>query len=133
MAWTKIDIKAMKQALSTAYLKCRAFDVRDREAQRDKFLTVLEPAVRTLVVISGIAELMVMFEGRAKENDGAADHFTKHPNVYGKATPEMIERFRGLAGEARKAAAKAKKLIDKINAEGLPQEVLEYDPTNPRG
>ncbi len=55
-------------------------------------------------------------------------HYREHPEVYGDSTPEMIDRFTGLAAESRKDVARADALLAKIAAHGLPAEVVDFDP-----
>jgi len=83
---------------------------------------------RAAIVCSGIAELGAIALDRANKNQDAADHFAAHPKVYGKSTPEIIERFTRLAKEDRKDVKRAELLIARIETEGLPPEVVDYDP-----
>lgn len=127
--WTKKDISICKNALSSFWLVNRPLgdSLREREVA---YAAVRQHVTdhRVDVVCGGIAQLRQISNERALKNQQSADHFAEHPNVYGSATPEMIARFSKLAADDRKEATKAQMLIAKIQAEGLPPEVVAYDP-----
>jgi len=127
--WTKKDIKILCQTISTFWLINRPLGYSMKEHAR-----ALEEVRRALanhraeIVIAGITELGGLAAERATKNQDAADHFRKHPNVYGQHTSEMIARFERYAQEDQKDVDKAKKLIARIVSEGLPPEVTAFDP-----
>ncbi len=123
--WTKVEIKAMTGAIDSTLYTMGGPEPRD--GFRDQF-TALLATQRTEVVREGIGMLRGIAAEREKKDADAAVHFRVHPEVYGDSTPEMIERFTGLAEEARKDVARADALLAKIEASGLPAEVVGYDP-----
>lgn len=127
--WTKRDIKIMCQTISTFWLVNRplGFSAREHASALAEVREYLREH-RTQVVCRGIADLGNLAHSRYLENAQTAEHFKTHPNVYGSSTPEMIERFTNLAAESLKDFEKAKALIERVEREGLPDEVVEYDP-----
>lgn len=127
--WTKKDIAELCQTLSTFWLVNRP--LRDSLSETlnaaDKVRQVLNTH-RTKIVIDGLLDFRSLCEKREERDQGAADHFKAHPEVYGSSTPEMISRFEKLAENSRKDIRKIEKLIERINAEGLPLEVMTFDP-----
>lgn len=87
-------------------------------------------ARRAEVVCQGIANLGNIALERLQKNSDFVEHLRSHPGVYGKSTPEMIERFDNLARENHKDAERARTLIARIEAEGLPPEVIAFDPVS---
>lgn len=65
----------------------------------------------------------------AKSDREFVDHLRAHPEVYGKATPEMVERFTALAAEHDAAARRWAGLCAWIEANPLPEGVRGWDPT----
>ena len=129
MKWTKKDVKIMCQAISTFWLINRPLG--DSLAAHQRALARVREYLserREEVVCVGIADLADLAAERARKDQEAADHFRSHPEVYGEGTPEMIARFEELAAESRGDVARAEKLVAKIHAEGLPPEVVGFDP-----
>lgn len=130
MKWTKKDIKIMCQAISSFWLINRPLSDSMRvhnDALADVRAYLGEH--RTHVVLQGIADLGNLAHHRYEENLKTAEHFKNHPEIYGKSNPEMIERFTNLASDHHKDFLKAKSLMEKIEANGLPPEVMSFDPT----
>ena len=129
MKWFKKDIKILCGTISTFWLMNRPLGDSMSEHQR-----VLERVRQFLaehrveVVCSEISGLGNLAAERSKKYQDTVDHFTAHPEVYGKSTPMMIERFSKLAAESRKDVAKAQILLTRIQTEGLPPEVMGFDP-----
>jgi len=86
---------------------------------------------RTEAVLAGLQELVNMFAERAEKNAETAKHYAAHPDIMGDGTPEIVERFDRLAMEATRDADKGAALIERIKLEGLPPEVVDFDPTAP--
>ena len=127
--WTKKDVKVMQQAISTFWLYNRPLgdSVREHDAALAEVRDYLRDH-RAEVVLHGITELGNIARERYVKNAETAEHFETHPEVYGKSTPEMVERFRRLAEEDRRDFQKAKDLMDRIQTEELPPEVTSFDP-----
>ena len=45
---------------------------------------------------------------------------------------EMVDRFMGLSAQDERDVSKGLKLLDRIRANGLPPEVVSFDPTTVR-
>jgi hypothetical protein len=119
--WTKKAIKTLQGQL-TSFVVCHRLYYKPEAIEgfiREK---------RLEVVLAGMREFVAMHEERSAENAKTADHFEANPGIYGKATPEMVQRFRGFAAEEAKDAAAARALVAKVEAEGLPPEVVAFDP-----
>jgi hypothetical protein len=128
-AWTKKDIKVLCQAISTFWLVNRPLG--DSLAEHERALAEVRAYLaehREEVVCAGVAELGGIAAERARQNQETAYHFRSHPEVYGKSTPEMIERFTRFAAENHRDLAWAEKLVARVQAEGLPPEVVAFDP-----
>ena len=119
--WTKKAIKSLQSQL-TSFVVCH------RMHYKPEHIASVIREKRLDVVLSGLRSFLAMHEDRAQKNAETADRFEAHPEVYGRATPEMITRFRGLAEDERKAAEGVRALITKVEAEGLPPDVLAFDP-----
>jgi hypothetical protein len=65
---------------------------------------------------------------RALENLKFVQHLKDNPQVYGKSTPEMIERFEKSAGESMEQAWLYVETQLAVLASQLPHSVLEYVP-----
>ncbi len=65
----------------------------------------------------------------AKSDREFVEHLRAHPEVYGKATPEMIERFTALAAEHSAAARRWAGLRAWVETNPLPDGVSGWDPT----
>ncbi len=119
--WTKKEIKAVQGSLDSFWLfnrlyypaKAIAFDIDSR---------------RQDIVCAHLKAFAGMVTERAKRSEESAEHAEKNPHVWGKSTPEMVERFRGMAAEDMKGVAWNLKLVAKIDANGLPPECLDYLP-----
>jgi hypothetical protein len=125
-AITKKQIAAMCSAIMGTWLA-----MRDRGMPGTVFLRVLSEK-RVDAVLDGLRERVVWHEEHAAKDRGSAAHFRAHPHVYGKSTPEMIERCSAGAAKYDKGAAWFRALEQRVIAEGLPAEVIAYDPTVPR-
>jgi hypothetical protein len=127
--WTKKDIKILKQAIDSFWLYNRPLSDSHRERQAALEAVKEHLAVhRVEIICDHIAQLAGLYRERAQKNQEAADHFAAHPEINGKSTPEMIERFSRFAAEELKGVKAAQILISKIQTLGLPPEVLSYEP-----
>lgn len=131
MKWTKKDIKIMCGTLSTFWLLHRPLDGSTSVAST-LLLTFLDAPQRLEVVCAGIEDLVDMNWHRAVEAEKTSNHYADHPNVMGKETPEIVRRFANIASEYERDGVKGKDLLEKIKSNGLPPEVLMFDPTGGR-
>ena len=132
--WTKRDVKTLCQTISTFWLVNRPLG--DSLSEHERVLEAVRWYLvqhRSDVVCAGVAELGEMAAERARQDQETADHFRDHPEIYGKSTPAMIERFSKLAAVGRGNADKAERLVVKIRSEGLPPEVVAFDPVASSG
>lgn len=127
--WTKKDVKIMCGAISSFWLENRPLgdSTRELSSALSEVRQYLQ-ARRAEVVCRGIASLGNIALDRLQKNSDFVEHLRSHPGVYGKSTAEMIERFDNLAREERKDVERARALIARIEAEGLPPEVIAFDP-----
>ena len=119
--WTKTDVRTLRSQLDGFVLENRMYHPMER-------ICSAVASRRSEIVVGGLRGFRGLFEERAAKNEQAWRHFESHLAVYGSSTPEMIERFKGLADKDAKAAAKTGKLIARVEAEGLPAEVVGYAP-----
>jgi uncharacterized membrane protein len=119
--WTKKAIKALQGQL-TSFVVCH------RMHYKVEHIAAVIAEKRLDVVLSGLRGLAGMHEERARKNAETADHFEANPGIYNASTPEMVSRFRGYAVDEQKGGAALRTLIAKVEAEGLPAEVLSFDP-----
>ena len=132
MKWTKKDIKIMQGAISTFWLINRPLWGMQNEATQEVSSYLGDLSNRLRVVCSGIEDLLYMNSRQREEDLKTAQHFAAHPNIYGAATPEMISRFERQAADETKDIVAGGKLLDRIRINGLPPEVVLFDPTNVR-
>jgi hypothetical protein len=114
----------MRQALREVWLYYRS------QVRRADFLRALRGHEReALVRLWG--ELELVWAKHRDDAARAANHFEANPRVYGKSTPEMVARFRGLAkGKYGKAASKWRAWREWAQTvDRLPKGILGYDPT----
>lgn len=64
---------------------------------------------------------------RAKEDRETAEH-ARVTDVHGSLSEEITERFTKLADECDKDIARIDHLLERIEVEGLPEEVENYMP-----
>lgn len=131
MKWTKKDIKIMCGALSTFWLLHRPLYGSTSEASAS-LRNFLDAPRRLEVVCAGIEDLVDMNWHRAVEAEKTSNHYADHPNVMGNGTSEIVERFANIASEYERDVAKGRDLLEKIKSNGLPPEVLMFDPTGGR-
>lgn len=121
--YTKKQVKEMRDAIMGAWLTQA-----DRRMPVAVFSRILVEK-RLDVVLGGIRERVAWHEHHAAEARATAAHFRAHPEVYGKSTPDAIARSEASALKYDKGAAWFRALEQRVLADGLPQEIVEYDPT----
>lgn len=83
---------------------------------------------RLQIILDGARSVAGMLREREQQDEKTAGHFEANPIIYGDSTPEMVLRFRRLAQEARKDAARIEHIIRRLETEGLPPELADYLP-----
>lgn len=121
--FTKRQTDAMRSAIAGAWV-----ELADRGLRVDAFRAGL-PERRLGLVLGGLRERIAWHETHAARDRGAAAHFRAHPHLYGSATPEMIARFEAGAAKYDKGAAWFRALLERVERDGLPPAVVEFDPT----
>lgn len=119
--WTKKDISFLKNKLLFFVL------FHEMYWPRDRIRAVIEEHRHT-IVLGGVRSFRGLLADRSKSYRESVEHFRTHPSVYGNSTPEIIERFTRLADECDADVAKLDQMIERVEAEGLPPEVLEHMP-----
>ena len=130
MKWTKKDIGIMCGAISSFWLYNRPLSGSQAEAAEQVRAHLREHRVQ--IVLSGISDLVNHAEHRRIENLNTAKHYETHPHVLGNATQEIVDRFMGLSSQDERDVSKGLKLLDRIRENGLPSEVVSFDPTTVR-
>ncbi len=119
--WTKIDIRTLRSQLDTFMLQERMYYPKER-------ICAAIASKRSEIIVGNLRGFRDMLAERAAKNEEAWKHFESHPTIYGSSTPEMVERFKGLADQDAKGVRKANRLIERVQSEGLPVEVAGYVP-----
>jgi hypothetical protein len=132
MRWTKKDIRTMCGTLSTFWLYNRPLGdslsaSQGAAAEVREFLKVH----RKEAVLAGLQDRINVIAGRAEEYAKTAKHYADHPEVMGSSTSQMIDRFNNLAEMETRDVDKLNVIIERIGFEGLPPEVVDFDPTAP--
>ena len=141
--WTKREIKSCCDAISGFWVHHR--DSAARTHATAELARVID-ADRAGIVERGLEGLRRLGEGRAVASDKTADHYRDHPELYGppdkthwssedrrrltrdELVANTVSRFRLLAAEDRKGAAWIAALVERVRVEGLPPEVVAFDP-----
>lgn len=121
--FTKRQTDAMRGAIAGAWLV-----LADRGLRVETFRAGL-PERRLAIVLAGLRERVAWHEYHASKNRATAAHFRAHPELYGKATHEMIARFEAGAAKYDKGAAWHRALLERVERDGLPPAVIEFNPT----
>src|SRR5579885_1677748 len=131
--WTKKDITTLCSCISSFWVTQRPIPSTgwgQSPAEKEfpaAFTQILESS-RRLVILTELGNRVTMYQKRVEEYKATAKHFEVNPQVYGKSTPEMIDRFNGYALEEEKSLAWVKKLMDKVANNDLPTEVMSFNP-----
>lgn len=126
--WTKREVKAMLSAIETFKLKLRPLGT-SSSALLDFHVNVTaylsDPLNAKEVVVVGLEELRGIAVDRAKTDRDTATHAKEHPGIWGRSTEEIVNRFTKLAEEDEKAMKWFTRLLARIEAMGLPEEVTK--------
>jgi plasmid stabilization system protein ParE len=115
--WTKKAIREMQSQIDSFVL------VREMYAKREDLRAALERnGARRAVVLSGLRSWIAMLTERAKQEREAHEAWLR------LNAPEVAERMKRIAEDNEKAIVYVRKLIERIDAEGLPEEVETYVP-----
>ena len=129
--WTKKDIKALCAQLDTYWLS-RSPDrtlSSEREARARMATQLANVEQRTQVVLSGLRGMRALHADRYLQECQTIGNAIVR-DIYGSSRDEFVERFIKLAKESDADQAMYEALVLRVYAEGLPSEVLSYDPTS---
>lgn len=118
--WYKKDIKVLKNQIDTFCLQSSLY------YSRDVLSHSLKKNLQEIVTVN----LSAFRDHIAKRMQSAHDTAEHYKNVtWGSPEhrAEMVERFMSLEEDDRKAVTRMDQILAKIEAEGLPQEVVSYD------
>lgn len=130
MKWTKKTIRALCGHLDTYWLQVRPLSG-DIQPAKDHVRKVLQnDRARLEVVLAGVRQFEQLHARRYAEYCSTVGNeiarFSK------PLEDELVQRFVRLAREEDASNKEATLLRQRLLAEGLPAEVLEYDPTERR-
>lgn len=111
--WTKKEIAACCAQLDSYWLT------------RD---VVSDVRARTEIVLSGLRVTRERYVARYRQECETIGNQLVRFTEYGKPD-ELIERFIGLARETDRCHRMVEALVLRVHHEGLPPEVVDYDPT----
>lgn len=117
----------MQQAISSWYAISRPLSDRGWQEFNAWARTTLA-AHRQEIVLADFRGLRSFYAKRVGEYRAGSEHYAKKAEEWKQDTSEMVERLARLAAESEKDVAYADGLIARIEAEGLPPEVLAFDP-----
>ena len=123
--WTKTDLRTLRSQIDGFALFNGLYH--SPEAIRSAI-----EAERLAIVLDGLRSFRETLRDRAERNRGASEHFAANPGIYGDSTPEMIERFAGLAAGDERAVARLDRLLVRVEVDGLPEGVVDYVPESLR-
>lgn len=127
--YTKKDINTLKTILNGAILESRPLG--DSISARVEWAARIReklPSLRYEIIVAGLKSSVAVAHSRAYEYEKTASHFTANPQVYGKSTKEVVDRFAGYGAREIKSVASLGKLLRKVCVEGLPFELQTYVP-----
>jgi len=127
--WFKRDIALMTDALRLFAHEAAPIGGLRRSEQTAcaARLTEILTAHRIDIIIADFASQEAYHLESAARNRACAES-APITGAWGASTDEMIARFHTHAQEAETKASRYTSLIARIRAEGLPPEVLEFDP-----
>ena len=123
--WTKADVRRLCSAIDAAWIARRPLGV-DPEFLPRWRAWLAETGRRRAIAVAHLRGFANMLDERAKQERDTATHYRER-----LPDPVLVERFERLAGETARDAARARKLAERVEFEGVPPEVERYDPTDP--
>ncbi len=118
--WTKKDIKSLCSQIDSFWLF-------KRDHYSPDSLRAAIDVHRVGIVTGGLRGFQSMSRERGLQERQTVEH-AKKSGVHGTGTEVIVERFTKLAEDSEKDVAKIDQLVARIEAEGLPPEVLAYLP-----
>lgn len=131
--WTKKSIREMRSQIDGFVLR---YDLpgnltsQPRAAEAREWVRGKLEEHKRAIVIGGLSGFRNMLADRAKQEEATSKHWRESMNDPGDV---VGLRFEKLAAESRKSVAYIDRLIERIRAEGLPPEVLDYVPERIQG
>jgi hypothetical protein len=128
MKWFKKDIRALCGHLDSFWLQVRPHDVGQWEEAKQKLRQALTyPQNRTEIVLAGVRSFEQMHAERYRQNcETVGNELARFEKTL---EDEIVQRFIKLAREEDASGKTATRLRERVLKEGLPPEVLAYDPT----
>jgi hypothetical protein len=126
--WTKKDIKTLCGFLDSWWLVNRPLDYRgmDRAVSEARVILASEGS-RKEIVLAGIRSARATASQRYSTYCATIGNQLVRFTEYGKSD-ELVDRFIKLAREEDAAERKLEALLHRVLDEGLPLEVIAYDP-----
>lgn len=124
--WTKDDRKILRDFIHSFYVCNRPLDYRDNDKVLPKLRETLAKN-RKEVVLAGIRSARARISERYRSSCETIGNQVVRFTEYGQPD-EIIERFTKLAREEDAAEKKLEKLLHRVLAEDLPEDVVSYDP-----
>lgn len=127
--WSKKDLKTLVQQLSS-WWSARSMFLKSDVTLADVWDT-MPLAVRMGAVVGELRDRQSMFAKRAHKDREMVEHYAGM--WVDSGTPRdsdgtMRERFADLARQSEASASACQKLIDRVEAQGLPAEVAAWRP-----
>jgi hypothetical protein len=127
--WTKKDVKALCFAIDGFWLSVRPTGgtlAQIEEAERRFAELISVPARRVEVVLRDVRGFEQLHAQRYRDNCSVVGNEIAR---FGKGLDdELVRRFVQMAKDEDASGKKCTELRERILAEGLPKEVLDYDP-----
>lgn len=121
--WTKTAIRSLCSQVDSFWLGHRLGLTREREPAFVAFIH----ANRLAIVLGGLRSFRGLLDSRMTSHRETAEH-ARTSGVWGSSTDMMVERFTKLAADTGRDLAKLDALIGRVEADGLPAEVVGYMP-----
>jgi hypothetical protein len=129
MKWTKKDIKTLCSQLDTLWLgRSPARTASSEQANAETLKKMLDGNGRKEVVLSGLRAMREMHADRYNQECQTIGNALVR-DIYGAGRDEFVERFIKLAKLTDADRAVYEALVLRVVREGLPDEVIAYDPT----
>lgn len=128
MKWTKKDIKALCAQLDTYWLT-RSPDrtLASEKAAKESMGSILERG-RQDIVLAGLRGMRELHADRYNQQCQTIGNALVR-DIYGKSRDEFVAKFIELAKQTDAERKLYEDLVLRVVKEGLPPEVVSYDPT----
>lgn len=126
--WPKSTIKQLQQTITSFWVCNRPLGMAGLDDFNARFDRVLAERRQDIVVYE-LEDHVRISKRREEDNKRTAEHYGSAKWCAG--TPhgvEMVERYTKFAKEEGLARARLEKLIERVKTEGLPPEVVNFDP-----